>query len=47
MILEKQGEVAAEFEAVHTVERAREVGSLDSIIEPRALRPCLIGWLKE
>ena len=47
VILEKQGEVAAEFEAVHTVERAREVGSLDSIIEPSALRPCLIGWLKE
>ena len=47
VILEKQAEVAAEFEAIHTVERARDVGSLDSIIEPRALRPSLIGWLKE
>ena len=45
--LEKQAEVAAEFDATHTVERAREVGSLESIIEPRELRPALIGWLKE
>ena len=45
--LEKQAEVAAEFDAIHTVERAREVGSLESIIEPRELRPALIGWLKE
>ncbi len=47
VILEKQVEVAAEFDAVHTVERAREVGSLESIIEPTALRPALIGWLKD
>ena len=26
--LEKQAELAAEFDAIHTVERAREVGSL-------------------
>ncbi len=45
--LEKQAEVAAEFDATHTVERAREVGSLESIIEPKELRPALIGWLKE
>ncbi|MEE9282305.1 MAG: carboxyl transferase domain-containing protein [Myxococcota bacterium] len=45
--LEKQAEIAAEFDAIHTVERAREVGSLEAIIEPEALRPALIGWLKE
>ncbi|HEY3355540.1 MAG TPA: carboxyl transferase domain-containing protein [Polyangia bacterium] len=40
--LEKQGEVAARFDAVHTVKRALEVGSLDGIIEPWALRPALV-----
>jgi acetyl-CoA carboxylase carboxyltransferase component len=43
--LEKQAEVAAEFDAVHSVERAREVGSLHEILEPRALRPALIHLL--
>ena len=31
--LEKQAEVAEEFDAVHSVERAREVGSLEAIIK--------------
>jgi len=43
----KQGEVAAEFDAVHTVGRARDVGSLDDIISPARLRPYLIAELKE
>jgi hypothetical protein len=34
--------VADEFDGVHTVERAREVGSLQRIIEPSELRPYLI-----
>ena len=36
---EKLGEVAAEFDAVHSVERARQVGSVHRIIEAAALRP--------
>jgi acetyl/propionyl-CoA carboxylase alpha subunit/acetyl-CoA carboxylase carboxyltransferase component len=39
---EKVGEVAEEFDAIHTVERALKVGSLDRIIEPRQLRPYLV-----
>jgi hypothetical protein len=45
-ILEHQAAVADEFDAIHTVERAREVGSLEAIIEPSALRPRLIAWLE-
>ncbi len=43
--LEKQAEIAAEFDAVHSVERALEVGSLEAILEPRELRPALIRLL--
>jgi hypothetical protein len=39
---EKQGELAAEFDSVHSVERAVEMGSVSSIIPPAALRPYLI-----
>ncbi|MDQ6839492.1 MAG: biotin/lipoyl-binding protein, partial [Actinomycetota bacterium] len=39
---EKQAEVAAEFDRIHSVERAREVGSVDVIIEPGRLRPYLV-----
>jgi acetyl-CoA carboxylase carboxyltransferase component len=39
---EKVGEVAEEFDAIHTVERALRVGSLDRIIKPADLRPYLI-----
>ena len=35
----KLGEVAAEFEAVHNVERARQVGSVHQIIPAAELRP--------
>src|SRR5262249_51522357 len=38
--------VAAEFDRVHTVERACQVGSLDAIIEPPATRPTLIRLLR-
>jgi acetyl/propionyl-CoA carboxylase alpha subunit/acetyl-CoA carboxylase carboxyltransferase component len=44
--LEKQAEVAAEFDRVHSVERARDVGSLSSIIEPHELRARLIASLE-
>jgi acetyl/propionyl-CoA carboxylase alpha subunit/acetyl-CoA carboxylase carboxyltransferase component len=45
--LEKQAEVAAEFDSVHSVERARRVGSLQTILEPRELRGTLAKWLLE
>jgi acetyl-CoA carboxylase carboxyltransferase component len=43
--LEKQAEVAAEFDGVHTVERAQNVGSLHGIIDPRELRALLSEWI--
>jgi acetyl-CoA carboxylase carboxyltransferase component len=39
---EKQAEVAAEFDQIHTIERAKEVGSVDAIILPSELRPYLV-----
>jgi acetyl-CoA carboxylase carboxyltransferase component len=42
---EKRAEVAAEFDAVHTVERARAVGSLEEIIPAVQLRSFLIQIL--
>jgi acetyl/propionyl-CoA carboxylase alpha subunit/acetyl-CoA carboxylase carboxyltransferase component len=39
---EKLGEMAAEFDRVHSVERALEVGALHRIIAPQNLRPYLV-----
>ncbi len=39
---EKLGEVAAEFEAIHNIERARQMGSVHAIIPAAELRPRLI-----
>ncbi len=39
---EKLGELAAEFDAIHSVERAVEVGSVDRIVPSARLRPSLI-----
>ena len=39
----KLGEVAAEFEAVHNIERAQRVGSVHTIIPAAELRPQLIA----
>jgi acetyl-CoA carboxylase carboxyltransferase component len=39
---EKLGEVAEEFDRIHSVQRALEVGSLDRIVPATALRPQLI-----
>ena len=44
---EIQGKVAAEFDAVHSVERAMEVGSLSGILEPDQLRTQLHRQLSE
>ena len=43
--IEKRAEVAAEFDAIHTVERARDVGSLEELVVPAKLRPHLIASL--
>ena len=39
----KLGEVAAEFDAVHSVQRAQDVGSVHRIIKAADLRPELIA----
>ncbi|MEV0407640.1 biotin carboxylase N-terminal domain-containing protein [Actinoallomurus sp. NPDC050550] len=39
---EKLGEVAAEFDRVHSIQRAVEVGSVDAIISSAELRPRII-----
>jgi hypothetical protein len=38
--------VAREFDAVHSVERAHRVGSLDAVISPRLLRPSLVARIR-
>lgn len=44
--LEHQGELAREFDAIHSVERAVRVGSLDAVIPAAALRPAIIDALE-
>ena len=44
---EKQGEVAREFDEVHSVQRACEVGSLDEVIPANDLRRRLCAALQE
>ncbi|MCD2104589.1 ATP-grasp domain-containing protein [Rhodococcus erythropolis] len=39
----KLGEVAAEFEAIHNIERAQQVGSVDRIVPAAELRPQIIA----
>ncbi|MDQ2727143.1 MAG: ATP-grasp domain-containing protein [Actinomycetota bacterium] len=39
---EKQAEVAAEFDGIHTVARAKEVGSVNTIVPAEGLRPYLV-----
>ena len=43
---QKLGEVADEFDAIHTIQRAREVGSVDEIIPAAELRPYVITALE-
>jgi acetyl-CoA carboxylase carboxyltransferase component len=43
---EKLGEMAAEFDRIHSVHRALEVGALHRIIPPVQLRPYLIGAIE-
>ena len=44
---EKLGEMADEFDAIHTVDRALRVGSVEEIIAPADLRPWIITALEE
>jgi len=39
---EKLGEVASEFDRIHSVHRALEVGALHTILPPKELRPYLV-----
>ena len=41
-----QAAVAAEFDAVHSVERAYRVGSLAAVVKPAELRPYLVGRVR-
>ena len=43
---EKLGEVAAEFDTIHSVERAQQVGSVHHIISPHDIRPELIAAIE-
>jgi acetyl/propionyl-CoA carboxylase alpha subunit/acetyl-CoA carboxylase carboxyltransferase component len=47
VILREQAVLAEEFDAVHSVERAREVGSIVEIVEPDSMRTFLIRSLRE
>lgn len=44
---EKLGEVATEFDSIHSIERARDVGSVDEIIPAAELRPRLIAAVQK
>jgi hypothetical protein len=43
---EKLGEVAAEFDRVHNIQRAVDVGSVDAVIRAAELRPRIIEAIK-
>jgi acetyl-CoA carboxylase carboxyltransferase component len=44
---EKLGDVAAEFDGVHSIQRAVEVGSVDTIIKAAELRPRIIEAIEQ
>ncbi len=43
---EKISEIAAEFDKVHSIQRAVEVGSVDAVIRAEELRPRIIGAIE-
>lgn len=43
---EKLGEVAGEFDSVHSIQRAVEVGSVDAVIQATELRPRIIAAIE-
>jgi acetyl/propionyl-CoA carboxylase alpha subunit/acetyl-CoA carboxylase carboxyltransferase component len=44
--VEKLGEVAAEFDSIHSIQRAVKVGSVDAVISARELRPRLVAAIE-
>jgi acetyl/propionyl-CoA carboxylase alpha subunit/acetyl-CoA carboxylase carboxyltransferase component len=46
-VADQRSRMAAEFDEIHTVERARRVGSLEQIVPPAELRSVLIGLLDD
>src|SRR5699024_2875403 len=44
---EKLGEVAAEFDGVHSIQRAVDVGSVDAIISAAEMRPRIIETIEQ
>jgi len=46
VILQEQAVLAAEFDSVHSVDRAREVGSIEEIVAPAQMRAFLIRSLR-
>jgi acetyl-CoA carboxylase carboxyltransferase component len=46
ILLEKQAELAEQFDAIHTVERARRVGSLEEIVPSPEIRAFVISRLR-
>lgn len=44
---EKQTELGQKFDGVHSVQRAREVGSIDDIIDPKNLRSYIINSVQD
>ena len=46
VLLQKQAEIGAEFDAIHSVERALEVGSLERLIAAERIRPYLIELIE-
>jgi acetyl-CoA carboxylase carboxyltransferase component len=45
--IEKRAEIAREYDAVHSVERAKRVGSIEEIIPATTIRPYLIDTLRK
>ncbi|BCJ39289.1 fused acetyl/propionyl-CoA carboxylase subuit alpha/methylmalonyl-CoA decarboxylase subunit alpha [Actinocatenispora thailandica] len=43
---EKIGEVATEFDRIHSIQRAVEVGSVDAVVRTSELRPRIIGTIE-
>ena len=44
--VEKVAEVASEFDTVHSIQRAVEVGSVDAVIAASELRPRLVAGIE-
>ncbi len=44
---EKIGEIAAEFDGIHSIHRAVEVGSVDRVIQTAELRPAIVQAIEE